>query len=183
MSSKMLYAASGLVLCSLANAATLPHVFPRQSATDSPSCVGKDQGSTFSYTAAGKTYDVLCGADYYGGDLRSLQSDTFGDCLNSCSAETACITVAYRGNTCYLKSTITSSVSDSNVWSAKRSGASSLSCENNASDGVTYAASKGQFKIICGKEYYGGDLSSTSATSFEACIETCATTASCIDVS
>lgn len=183
MPAKMLFTASGLLLCSIVSAAALPQVFPRQSASNEPTCSGKDQGSTFSYINSGTTYDVLCGKDYYGGDLRSLQTSTFGDCLNACNTETACVTVAYRDNNCYLKSMVTSAQSDVNVWSAKKSGAKSLSCAGKESDGTTYTASKGQFKIICGQEYFGGDLTSQTTTSFEACIEACAANSLCIDVS
>lgn len=47
----------------------------------------------------------------------------------------------------------------------------------------TYTSSKGDFKIICGKDYAGNDLPSTNTKTFEACIETCATTDRCVDVS
>ncbi|KAJ8116343.1 hypothetical protein OPT61_g2196 [Boeremia exigua] len=68
------------------------------------------------------------------------------------------------------------------VWSAKRVAANKgLSC--GADDGKAYASSKGDFKIVCGKDYVGNDLPATSAPSFEACIETCATTDRCVDVS
>ena len=166
MTVKMLFTASGLLLSSLVNAATLPRVSSRQIASNEPTCSDKDQGSTFSYTSSGSTYDVLCGKDYYGGDLRSMQTNTFGDCLSACNTESACVTVAFRDGACYLKSTVTSAVSDANVWSAKKSGAKSLSCDGKASDGATYTASKGQFKIICGQEYAGGDLTSTSTANF-----------------
>lgn len=183
MTIKLFTIASGLLLSSQANAATLPHIYVRQDSSNGPTCSDKAQDSTFTYTSSGISYDVLCGKDYYGGDMRTTQTATFGLCLDQCNAESACLSVAFRDGTCYLKSTVTSAVSDSNVWSAKKSGAKSLSCDNKVDDGATYTASKGQFKIICGKEYYGGDLTSTSTPSFESCIEACAANSQCIDVS
>jgi hypothetical protein len=151
---------------------------------DDLTCVGKDPEATFTYTTSAGNYDILCGKDYLNADLSSLQTETFADCLTACDKEAACVTVSYANGFCYLKNHVTTTVSNANVWAAKKQNAKeSLTCINGKDDSNTYPASKGQYKITCGKEYAGGDLSSTSTTSFEACIEACVNTDRCVDVS
>lgn len=183
MAARLLIIASGLLLSSRVSAATLPSIYARQDSSDAPTCSGKAQGSTFKYMSSETSYDVLCGQDYHGSDLRAIRVDTFGACLTECSGDPVCVAVAFRDGACYLKNSIAPALSNSNVWSAKKSGATSLSCDGKASDGLTYSASKDQFKIICEKEYYGGDLTTTRVLSFKACIEECAANSECIDVS
>jgi hypothetical protein len=167
--------------------ASLPQRVPRQDPASEPTCVGKEPGTAFTYTApSGDAFDVLCDQDYAGGDLKFVATASFGDCIAACDTESACVTLAYRDGACYLKSQITSAVSNNGVWSAKRQVIptnTALTCVNGQSDGATYTASTGQFKIICGREYYAGDLASTSTSTFEGCIEACATNSRCLDVS
>lgn len=166
---------------------TLVNALPQQLSQPStdPTCSEKEQGSTFSYATSAGTYDVVCGQDYYGGDLRYTQTESFKDCLAACDTETSCVTVAYTNNNCYLKNELTSGVSNANVWSAKKQTVANVnpSCVDKADNGKVYQASKGQYKIICGQEYAGGDLTSTNTESFEGCIEACASNTQCIDVS
>jgi hypothetical protein len=151
---------------------------------DDLTCVGKAPEATFTYTTSAGNYDILCGKDYLNADLSSLQTETFADCLTACDQEAACATVAYANGFCYLKNQVTTTVSNANVWAAKKQNAKeSLTCIGGKDDSKMYQASKGQYNVICGKEYAGGDLSSTSTASFEACIEACVGTDGCIDVS
>ncbi|KAK4103933.1 hypothetical protein N658DRAFT_521765 [Parathielavia hyrcaniae] len=58
------------------------------------------------------------------------------------------------------------------------------SCVDLQSDNSTFTTNAGTvWKIRCGYEYYGGDLSLVGAPTFEDCIETCDWTAGCVDVS
>jgi hypothetical protein len=176
---------STLLVSSISTAvlgASLPHRVPRQDTE--PTCSGKEPGSTFSFG----DFDVVCDQDYAGGDLKYVSTASFGDCLAACDAEpnSACVTLAYVNGACYLKNQVTPAVSNVGVWSAKRKVIptdNALSCVNNKSDGATYTAGGKSFKIICGKEYFGGDLTSTSTASFEGCIAACSEKAQCIDVS
>jgi hypothetical protein len=151
---------------------------------DDLTCVGKAPGAAFTYTTSAGNYDILCGKDYFSADLRSLHTETFADCLTACDQEAACVTVSYANGFCYLKNQVTTTVSNANVWAAKKQNAKeTLTCIDKKDDGKVYKASKGQYKVTCGKEYAGGDLSSTSTASFEACIEACVGTDGCVDVS
>ena len=141
------------------------------------------------YTApSGAQFTIACGTDYYGGDMGLVQTETFTQCLDACASATGCVDVAYNGNFCYLKNKINEARSDSNVWGAKLVNApigpaSDLTCENGHSDGKTFTAPSGtQFTIECGVDYYGGDLSSQYAETFDDCVKTCDSTSGCIDV-
>lgn len=164
---------------------------PSASATASAlSCDGKDAGTTFTHITSKATYDITCGADYPGGDLKFLWTESFDACVVACDEEKGCLTVAFRSGACYLKNQSTQTASDAGIWAAKKHGdkvatsSDEPTCVGKASDATTYKSASGStFKIVCGKEYGGGDLTSTSVTSFKDCIETCSTTSECIDVS
>ncbi|KAJ8111422.1 hypothetical protein OPT61_g5977 [Boeremia exigua] len=178
--------AATFALTSLVNGATLPHRLLNRDTDAAPTCSGKAQGTVFTYSSSSSTFDVVCGKDYFGGDLRSLQADSFEDCLKACDSEVSCITLAYRDGACYLKSHVASLTSDTAVWSARKQTGSAplgLSCVDSASDGQTYQVGSNQFKIVCGQEYYGGDLAYASTSSFETCIAACAANTQCVDVS
>lgn len=181
------FAASVLAVAVAVRGAALPQTTSTQG--DAPSCLDKAQGSTFSWPTntedVSSLFQITCGTDYWGGDLRSLQSDTFGGCLAACKAESQCVSVAYGGTSCYLKNKLTTGQPNGGVWSAKKVVSNKgLTCDaDGSSDGKIYTSSKGNFKIICGKDYAGNDLPATSAQTFEACIETCAATDRCVDVS
>lgn len=51
-------------------------------------CEGKDAGLTFSYSSSSGSYDILCGTDYWGGDLVAQTTDTFEKCLEACDSAT-----------------------------------------------------------------------------------------------
>jgi hypothetical protein len=147
-------------------------------------CTEQNQDSTFTYTTSGGAYDILCGQDFLNGDMSSVSAATFEDCLTACDAESSCVTVAFANNICYLKNKVTTPVSNYAVWSAKKQGVKrGLSCDNKIDNGITYQATKGQFKVVCGQEYSGGDLASTGTASFEECIEACVGNEKCVDVS
>lgn len=191
MTIRSLIVASALLCDAFSNGAVLPDRHVQRDTSDSQAtCSGQAQGFTFTQNTEAGSYDVTCGNDYRNGDLRSVTASTFSDCLVACDGEPTCVTVAYSGVACYLKNTLTSAVPDEGVWSAKKhnsgssgNAATPLSCVNGMSDGTTYQASKGQFKIICGQDFYGGDLTSTSTATFEACIEACAGNSQCVDIS
>lgn len=98
---------------------------------------------------------------------------------------------SYVYGACYLKQTISTLSSANYVWTAQLISDSSspaptkkLSCLDNADDQKTYTAKSGGAYIVeCGVDYVGGDLKSIESTTFQSCMDTCDTTAGCIDVS
>lgn len=114
-------AASALALAAAVHGAALPQTLASQ---DTPSCLDKAQGTTFQWPTntedASSIFQITCGTDYWGGDLRSFQSDTFQDCLAACKTDTECVSVAYGGTSCYLKNRLTAGQPNDGVWSAKK---------------------------------------------------------------
>ncbi|KAH5515347.1 hypothetical protein HBI24_004880 [Parastagonospora nodorum] len=158
-----------------------------------PTCEGKEQDSKFTFSTPSGVYDIICGNDYFGGDLKSSTADTFEACLLDCDKTDGCISVSYQGSACYMKNETKTAVAAPLVTTAKKQGTStspsappkvsSLTCENKASDNSIYEAANGKFKILCGKDYAGGDLKTVNVARFEDCIKACDTTGECIDVS
>lgn len=56
----------------------------------------------------------------------------------------------------------------------------SLSCP--ASNGAQFVAGSSTFTIKCGIDYMGGDMGVAQTSTFEDCLNTCASTANCVDV-
>jgi hypothetical protein len=160
---------------------------------EAPTCDGKDQDTKFTFSTPGGAYDIICGNDYFGGDLTSSTADSFEACLLDCDKTDGCISVSYQGIACYMKNGLKTAVAAPSVTTAKKQGAStspstpptdsSLTCENKASHDSIYEAANGEFKILCGQEYAGGDINSVGVARFEDCIKACDTTDECIDVS
>lgn len=178
--SKAILVASVLAASSLANAVVLS---TRQTASSGPTCFDKAVGATFSTKLApNHQYDVTCGADYSGNDIRLEWVADFVGCLTACDAEAQCDTVAYVDYACYLKNGVPDlETGIADVWSAKK--IPPPTCDGNASDGAIYFTSVGNFQIICGRDYNGNDFGGISTASFAECIDTCAAYEKCVDVS
>ncbi|KAF4535212.1 Kelch domain-containing protein [Lasiodiplodia theobromae] len=175
---------------SLAIPAPLPSATSAPVKRDDLSCWDKvSDGQVFQATNA--QWDIICGTDYAGGDMGVSWVGSFEECIRDCDTTSGCVDVSFVWpNACYKKNALGSPSSVDSVWTAKKKTTGSdtsvstpLSCENSASDGVTYTSSKGTFLIECGIDYAGGDMGSSNTASFEACIEDCASTDGCIDVS
>lgn len=82
-----------------------------------------------------------------------------------------------------MKKSINTSSSNGNVNSAVLATGSSPG-SNSPAVAESYTSSNGAiFNIAHSSDYYGGDLSSTSATSLNTCAEICSKTAKCVAVS
>ncbi|OJD35908.1 apple protein [Diplodia corticola] len=171
---------------------------PLPSATNAPvkrtdlSCWDKaSDGQVFQATNA--QWDIVCGSDYAGGDMGTSWVNSFEECIQDCDATTDCVDVSFVWpNACYKKNVLGTASAVDSVWTARKkssgtgsstSASTALSCDNSASDGVKYTSSKGTFLVECGVDYAGGDMGSSNTASFAACIEDCASTDGCIDVS
>jgi len=184
---------AALGLLASAPVSATPVAIEPQLVREIPTCQSKEQDSKFTFSTPSGVYDIICGNDYFGGDLTSSTADTFEACLLDCDKTDGCISVSYQGNTCYMKNDPKTAVAAPLVTTAKKQGVSippstrpkdySLTCENKASDNSIYEAANGKYKIICGKDYAGGDLKSVSVARFEDCIKACDMTDECIDVS
>ncbi|KAF2768419.1 hypothetical protein EJ03DRAFT_352144 [Teratosphaeria nubilosa] len=93
----------------------------------------------------GSTYDgytVQCDTDHYGGDLPSGSASSFQGCFSQCDAISQCVGFAYVGGsgagTCYFKSSVTGSQSNSNVDFAYKPQAVSGATASTISNGVHY---------------------------------------------
>ncbi|MCJ1332648.1 hypothetical protein MMC10_009341, partial [Thelotrema lepadinum] len=157
------------------------------------SCVNKQSDGT-TYQSGQRSYSIHCGADYYGGDLSSATTSTLDLCIAACDSTDGCIDVSYSGNNCFMKNKLNTLTKNGNVNTAVLTSAepgasdpgpsTGPTCVNDQSNGQQYTATSGAiFDIICGVDYYGGDLTSLGADTFGSCIEACTANAQCVDVS
>jgi len=135
-------------------------------------------------------YTILCGYDYYGGDLFFTPSPSFGSCINTCSNTRNCIDVSYTNGGCYLKSKLNTRNVNSNVNTAARTDvlvgnyvAAAITPHCPEYNNTLVPTQQGLFAIRCGTDYYGGDLGLIQSDSLFDCINSCANTTNCVDVS
>ncbi|KAF1348638.1 hypothetical protein BDV97DRAFT_399202 [Delphinella strobiligena] len=158
--------------------------FSLEGRSSAPTCV-KNASNGTTYQATSGQYEISCGVDYAGGDKGMAWTTSFGACIQTCDSTAGCIDVSYVNGACYMKSTLGSPSSNSGVWTAtSTTSRMDTLCINGAYDGTEYETSNNAtFEIQCGKEMDGGILSTVAATSFEACMDTCSTTDTCVAVS
>ncbi|KAF3006711.1 hypothetical protein E8E13_009234 [Curvularia kusanoi] len=154
-------------------------------------------GQTF--TAKNADWEIVCGKDYAGGDMGASNPASFEECISDCDATQGCVDVSFVWpNACYKKNKLNSMVDNAYVWTARKKVTISdgdvktdtnapvtkdVTCQDKASDGLKYTSKKGTFLIECGIDHAGGDMGSSSTDTFAACIEDCAATTGCVDVS
>ncbi|KAL1651838.1 hypothetical protein SLS61_005209 [Didymella pomorum] len=162
-------------------------------ATDELSCWDNhSDGKTF--TAKNGDWEIVCGKDYAGGDMGASSPGSFEECIKDCDSTPGCIDVSFAWpNSCYKKNKLTIALDNNSIWTARKkvtpstggsgtdtktpSVTKAVTCEGKADDGVKYKSKKGTFLID------GGDIGSSSTDSFAACIEDCAATDGCVDIS
>ncbi|KAH0288241.1 hypothetical protein KCU62_g5375, partial [Aureobasidium sp. EXF-3399] len=193
--------------------------------------------STFQ-TTSGSVFEINCGFDFAGGDLRMVYVANLTACTLACAGTKDCVAASLSGSACYLKSKLeparhnarvdavrlvmaappassSSSLNDwdvklfhfyfctafravfpeswfhhttvpiaSNIGSLVESSGASLSCPS--SNATMYQSSNGDVFIVeCYIDRYGNDMGSVSIPSLKLadCINACATTDGCVDVS
>ncbi|KAH9828843.1 PAN domain [Teratosphaeria destructans] len=166
-----------------------------------------DDNSTVYTASSGLQYLLSCDADYSGGDSTNVKVSSWSDCIDACDASVNCVALTLSGSACYEKSVvndaayaagmyaarlITSAASSSSATASLTSATASatptyVSCP--ASNGTSYTAANGEvFVVECDIDRPGGDLTEvdmtgTVAERFQQCIDTCANTTDCVDVS
>ena len=93
---------------------------PSQNAKAPLTCENGVSNGTIFKTDQGKFYEIYCGYDFPGGDIRGLSTPSFEKCLDACDQNLECIDVAYVAPSCYLKSSenpVTPAAAA--VWAAK----------------------------------------------------------------
>jgi hypothetical protein len=151
-----------------------------------PSCVdGASDNEVF--VAAANEFTILCGVDFAGGDFDALSVNSFDECIAACDSDDECIDVSYAfaPRMCYKKNNLSIANVADWVWTARKNIElqALISCEGSANHNTLYRSPAGIFLILCGVDYTGGDMGGSPQPSFSECIDTCAATQGCIDVS
>ena len=164
-------------------------------ATSTPlSCDNKAIDGTEYTTPTGTTYDIICGKEYGGGDLRGVSAQTFEDCLAACDAEAACIDVSYVPGSCYMKQAITGPLVEAGSVSTavkKTSaggtepgpGAPELYCTDGQPSQATFTTANNRYyQMFCGADFTGGDMNTITTVNFDACVKACDEATGCLSV-
>ena len=61
----------------------------------------KSHGQTI--TKNGKTFEIECGVDHFGGNLKLVNAHSLGQCIHACARTDGCVDVSLSGTACYLK--------------------------------------------------------------------------------
>lgn len=115
---------------------------------------GKDNNVVYT-AASGDSFVISCATDYYGGDLSSLWTNTFQDCIDACDKTSGCTSVSSHGNYCYLKNGQTSASSNSAVSAAKKLDASCKYYPSSGTDASGYTTYQSTFWSWNGLNYLG----------------------------
>ncbi|KAF2155491.1 hypothetical protein K461DRAFT_290519 [Myriangium duriaei CBS 260.36] len=133
------------------------------------------------YTSANNNrFIVECGFDRPANDVAGAFTDNYEACLEYCTLNMGCLTVAFTGNACYMRNIINPPRYDNTIWGGRL--ISTISCP--ASNNTIYVTRNGaRYVIECGFNRSWGDISSLRTDSYESCLEVCTQTPGCLDVS
>lgn len=174
---------STLPVLLLASAVTAtPHLLVERAGTQINCTNNRDNNGLYE-ASNGELFQIHCGVDYPGGDLAVTSTSTFAGCVNFCANTNNCVDVSYAYPQCYLKSTLTNPVQNPNVNTATAPlSAMPQICYQGRGNNSVYLSSNypAAYQIECGEDLPGGDLSSSSQPTFQACIDSCSATANCV---
>ena len=158
-------------------------------ASTQPSCVNGQSNMANYTTSAGTVYEIICGQEYYGGDLSLVGAPTLKDCIETCDWTASCVDVSWVNGMCYMKQQLNGLVTATGVSTARKvidpslDAKPPLTCEQNAANGTIYKTDAGKFyEIYCGFDFPGGDIQGLTTPSFEKCLDACDGNLECADV-
>ncbi len=159
---------------------------------DAPiSCKNAGTNNTIYSKDTASSFQIFCDTDYSGEDIAAVISETFGDCIAACDANDACVDVSdgFRTKSCYLKGKVTTTNSVDGIWTALKKveeheeHKTFVTCEDNAGNNTIYKSAGSSFLVLCGFDYGGGDMGGSPQETFAGCMDACAATQGCLDVS
>ena len=168
-------------------------------------------GTTFT-APNGAKFEVECGFDRAGGDLKMEFYGSFEDCIDACASTPSCVDVTFQGNFCWMKNSVkpvrytnasgarlitavgsilppvsspaqASPATQMNSASTTQSLVSASSVSCPTANGQEYFSGNSHYTIECGQDRAGGDFSMGYTYTLGDCIAKCAATSGCVDVS
>lgn len=160
-------------------------------------------------SSSGDVFIVECYVDRYGNDMGSvtIPSLKLADCIEACASTKGCVDVSMSGSACYMKYkagmpyNVASRIQGARLVATATKSFSAITTSSSASSGYVagpqtqapfcpgsnatqYLAQNGAvFAVECFIDRYGNDLKMIYVSSFQACIDACASTSGCADVS
>ncbi|KAF2163575.1 hypothetical protein M409DRAFT_57458 [Zasmidium cellare ATCC 36951] len=182
---------------------------PTAIAAGSCEALAKGSGPSQFTDEFGSLYKITCKHDIPGGNLKAVTSPTFQDCFAQCDQTLNCVGFSWLNGYCYLKTFQQNSISESPADVAVKvragpgvpgtvTGGVGNSCATITMPQISATSvvptplvsagasckqlppQVGLYKVTCGYDANGGDLSLAQANSFSACVPLCDTMPKCI---
>ncbi|PTB41827.1 hypothetical protein M441DRAFT_46936 [Trichoderma asperellum CBS 433.97] len=128
-----------------------------------------------------KQFTIQCGTDHPHGDIKSIPTLDFPNCIDLCDQTAGCIAASWRFGTCYLKKTLEPAVSSSWVDTAVLSSQLTSPTFCPGPDGQQIREASGRsFTVTCNTDRVGGDLANKPLADIGSCISWCDETNGCV---
>ncbi|KAL9487760.1 hypothetical protein ACSS6W_000037 [Trichoderma asperelloides] len=128
-------------------------------------------GSDQLVQADGKKYTVECGTDRPHGDIGSVPTLDFPNCIKLCDETSGCIAASWRFGDCYLKRSLKPAISNSWVDTAVLSSLLNAPALCPSQNGKQITETSGRsFTVACNTDRPRGDMASKPLTNFNDCI-------------
>ncbi|KAH8125020.1 hypothetical protein LI328DRAFT_167882 [Trichoderma asperelloides] len=128
-----------------------------------------------------KQFTIQCGTDHPRGDIKSIPTLDFPNCIDLCDQTAGCIAASWRFGTCYLKKTLEPAVSSSWVDTAVLSSHLTSPTFCPGPDGQQIREASGRsFTITCNADRVGGDLANKPVVDIGGCISWCDEMGGCV---
>ncbi|GFP60250.1 hypothetical protein TASIC1_0017001200 [Trichoderma asperellum] len=138
-------------------------------------------GSDQLVQADGKKYTVECGTDRPHGDIGSVPTLDFPNCIKLCDETSGCIAASWRFGDCYLKKSLKPAISNSWVDTAVLSSLLNAPALCPSQNGKQITETSGRsFTVACNTDRPRGDMASKPLANFNDCISWCDETSGCI---
>ncbi|RFU77285.1 hypothetical protein TARUN_4961 [Trichoderma arundinaceum] len=139
-------------------------------------------GSNQVKAADGRYFTIQCGVDHPHGDLKSVQTLDFANCISLCDETSGCVAASWRSGTCYLKKSLQAAVANSGVSTAVLTSllpSPPVFCPGPS--GQQFKETSGRtFTISCNVDHPGGDLANKLLSNFPGCVAWCDETKGCV---
>ncbi|KAL7947036.1 hypothetical protein V8C42DRAFT_364270 [Trichoderma barbatum] len=139
-------------------------------------------GSNRVKVADGRYFTIQCGVDHPHGDIKSVQTLDFANCVLLCDETKECVAATWRSGTCYLKKSVQAGVAGTGASTAVLTSllpAAPAFCPGPSGQQIKQTSGR-TFTVSCNTDHPGSDLKNKLLANFGDCIAWCDETNGCV---
>ncbi|UKZ78866.1 hypothetical protein TrVFT333_006612 [Trichoderma virens FT-333] len=139
-------------------------------------------GSSRVKLADGRYFTVQCGVDHPHGDIKSIQTLDFANCILLCDETKGCVAASWRSGTCYVKKPLQLGVAGTGASTAVLTAllpADPVFCPGPSGQQIKETSGR-TFTVSCNTDHPGNDLRKKPLANFGDCIAWCDETSGCV---